>query len=371
MPKSTGPKCADLADADHATSSLVQALTSRYQRVDPGLWLAGVPDPTRATFNKTCAGHDHGRSWKHFWLSRRVFRRPRSRIATACLAIAMVTVSVGVAFAASNIVDLGKPTNTLSTNAYFPIDRFHRTAIQTAVNGRARVYYFGDLLAQPDAAEVWPLVKALGQFGSFHGVRPAPQICTMDPGDPKNHVAPSSAPVCLIATYDLSHAQIQSRYLSLVFHSMANQADQCTVTTISSADWSIFVRYAHARPIQERQFCREWNHPSAQHYTQSLTPLVIVGSYVQTASQIISAGDFTGLLPPAPGSNSTGDESGLPFDKIRSDLAAGRNPPDDSLVQDVNGEANIITALICHADGRRPSRVCGRSVIKQLLSYVK
>jgi hypothetical protein len=27
-------------------------------------------------------------------------------------------------------------------------------------------------------------------------------------------------------------------------------------------------------------------------------------------------------------------------------------------VQDVNAEANIITALICHADGSRPGKAC-------------
>jgi hypothetical protein len=40
-------------------------------------------------------------------------------------------------------------------------------------------------------------------------------------------------------------------------------------------------------------------------------------------------------------------------------------------VEDVNAEANIITAFVCHADGHKPVSVCSRPVVKRILKYVK
>lgn len=40
-------------------------------------------------------------------------------------------------------------------------------------------------------------------------------------------------------------------------------------------------------------------------------------------------------------------------------------------VYDINIESNVTTALICHVDGKRPSAVCGRSVIRGLMRHVQ
>ncbi len=62
----------------------------------------------------------------------------------------------------------------------------------------------------------------------------------------------------------------------------------------------------------------------------------------------------------------------LSFDTDRRALVTGKEPFTSShLVPDVNGEANIITALICHATRNRPVSVCHRTTIKQILKYVK
>jgi hypothetical protein len=61
----------------------------------------------------------------------------------------------------------------------------------------------------------------------------------------------------------------------------------------------------------------------------------------------------------------------MPFDTVRQALATGKDPQGSLLVEHVNAEANVLTALICHADGKRPGSVCNRSVIKRVLKYVK
>lgn len=93
---------------------------------------------------------------------------------------------------------------------------------------------------------------------------------------------------------------------------------------------------------------------------------MVIGSYAQTASQVIISGDFEapsgplGVLGPP-----------LPCDTIQSALVTGKDPPLTKLVEDVNAEANIMVALICHADGRKPAKVCDRPAIRQILAHMK
>jgi hypothetical protein len=49
----------------------------------------------------------------------------------------------------------------------------------------------------------------------------------------------------------------------------------------------------------------------------------------------------------------------------------GKDPAGTNVVEDVNAEANIITALICHADGERSSNVCKRPTVEAILKHVK
>jgi hypothetical protein len=62
----------------------------------------------------------------------------------------------------------------------------------------------------------------------------------------------------------------------------------------------------------------------------------------------------------------------LSFDAIQKALQTEKDPPYVSrLGENVNGEANVITALICHADGKRPGSVCTRPVVKSILKSVR
>jgi hypothetical protein len=62
----------------------------------------------------------------------------------------------------------------------------------------------------------------------------------------------------------------------------------------------------------------------------------------------------------------------MTFAQVQSALISGKEPWSNStLVADVNAEANAITALICHADGKKPASVCSRPAIKVILKHVK
>src|SRR5205807_4355 len=73
-------------------------------------------------------------------------------------------------------------------------------------------------------------------------------------------------------------------------------------------------------------------------------PLITVGGYMQTASQILSASDFALpiVLTPPPGVMSGFEfDQGLPFDTVRQALATSHDPPGVRyLVEHVNAEAN-------------------------------
>jgi hypothetical protein len=63
----------------------------------------------------------------------------------------------------------------------------------------------------------------------------------------------------------------------------------------------------------------------------------------------------------------------LSFSTVLRSLQRGRavGKAPQSLIQDYNAEANVITALICYADHLQPKAVCGRSTIRTILKHVK
>jgi hypothetical protein len=52
-------------------------------------------------------------------------------------------------------------------------------------------------------------------------------------------------------------------------------------------------------------------------------------------------------------------------------LVTGRDAPNSRTVADINAEANIITALICHGDGMQPAKNCDRAVVKTILKHLR
>ena len=110
-------------------------------------------------------------------------------------------------------------------------------------------------------------------------------------------------------------------------------------------------------------------------------PLVMIGGYAQTCPTVPATSyDFKipGTPPtPCPTAYCSGPNSGFgvnaSFPEVQESLLAGKATAGlpQSLITDVNAETNILIALICHADGKKPGSVCNRSVIKKLLKHVK
>jgi hypothetical protein len=292
-------------------------------------------------------------------------RGPRGYVVAALLFL----LSAGVVVAATSILDLGKTTDTQSTNPYLPLGGFHRIG---ALHGssRAQITYFGS--GDPSSrAEQWPLVKALQQFGSLVNVRVARQRCFgRQFGDPKLQR-------CELPSFDLSGARLLSPYVTLRYVSLWDHAYHCTMAGVSQADWSRFVRYAKPTPRDRAAFC---GFLKTHHGAIVQDPVFFIGNYEQTGLELVNIGDFQWIIVPTPAPRTTpipgteaaeGIPSGLPFRAIQRALISGKDPQLTRVVEDVNAETNIITALICHTDRGRPATLCRRTVIGHILARVK
>jgi len=275
-----------------------------------------------------------------------------------CFILIVLTLNATDALAASGVVSLGKPTETQSTAVGFPVSGFHRGGKPLNRSGLPELLFIGTQADVASAAERWPLVKALNQFGTLSGVQPS----TSDPG----------FPFPLVPTFDLSHARYHSRYL-VVDHVDLLDRDNHPFQHLSAAGRSLYNHYSRAA---KTQFLQDPDHAKATIFsgpdTTRQLPLIAIGGYLQTVSQVMIPGDFAQTVALQPG-NATSATKVVPysFDVVQAALIRSQDPTQSHLVEDVNAEANIITALICRATGKRPTSVCNRSVIKAILRHVK
>jgi hypothetical protein len=277
-----------------------------------------------------------------------------------------------------SITDLGRPTN--DTVPRQPLGAFYRIGTKLRQGGKPELLFIGTQIDNRSAAERWPLVKALQQFGSFSGIRSMvtiPRMCRF--GNPAAGVnctfgSNSSAPPAAgmtggYPTFDWSHARFSSRYLTIVWKEIIDQKVKIH-HNLSPTELSLFNRYA--RQTQYPNWDTSVMHMAVDEFGYSYLqpsripkwfPLVLFDGYIETGSQIAIMGDLTPALSPFP----------LPFSVIQQSLQRGKpvGKASASLIHDYNAEANIITALICHADGKKPASVCGRRVIKRILRYVR
>jgi hypothetical protein len=292
---------------------------------------------------------------------------------------------------------LGKPVEVQSTLAAFPLSGFHRTSRPFTVGGRPALLFLGTNLAQVgsgvnavdgySAAERWPAVKALAQFGRFTGLRAAKQVCYPSPAIGKN--------VCTTPTFDWAHAGYSSKYLAFDHKDLLTASGK-RFQPMTGKERAFYYKYsrntktrfaasAHTH-IATSPFYRdapddilstvvEAAYPVTDSSTRRL-PLIAMGRYVETVPQVSSPGDFgVTVYANAPDPNThllASDSSHLSFSDAQNALIRGREPDRaSSLVVDVNAEANIITALICQADGGKPAKVCNRAVIRSISRHVR
>lgn len=277
-------------------------------------------------------------------------RRPRCVFAVV---LALVILAPSAALAAQGITDLGQPTGDVSPAAYFPLDGFHRSGATLTASDRPELLLISAQNDSTSAVERWPVVKALSQFGTFSHVSRSVTI-PMLLGSLDGTADP---------TFNLAHAAYRSRYVAFVHKDVLDLHDH-PYQKLSPQEQALYARYARAT--------KPWGSNDPDHFRATLAntnvptsrrlPLVAIGGYVQTVSQFLTKAEF----------NDQTNNHQLSFSVVQTALQADQEPFDGSTaVLDVNAEANIITALICHADKSQPQRVCGRAVIKKLLKYVR
>jgi hypothetical protein len=270
-----------------------------------------------------------------------------------------------------------------STNAYFPLSGFHRAKTSLSIHGKPELLFLGALGADYSTINVerWPLVKALDQFGALSDVSPLDRQCMTLHGGPANGTLH-----CTIPSYDLSRAKYSSRYVAFVSRDPIREARSGAqpFQHLSRVEQDLFNRYVLPPP------CSHHTSPGSptpypcgsqvsivyfavnNMNSQRALPLIAIGSYLQTVSQDMNQGDFVTMeaLTTRPNVYAA-SRQGMSFQTVQQALIQGKNPLTTHLVEDVNAEANIITALICHADGKLPSSVCGRPAIKSILTHVR
>lgn len=345
--------------------------------------LSGRPDGSRASNGPL----------QRFLAACSPLQRPRTRVGWILVLGLLLLLASGAAVAGSNILNLGKPMDIQSTAAYFPLSGFHRVNTNVEVHGKPDLLFIG---AQGPVyntinVERWPVVKALQQFGILSRVKAVERTCIT-----VNTRYVQGALGCSTPTFDLSQARYTSRYMRFSSKDIVRTSGLAPGTkvrlfqSLSPAETALFDRYARfkgqpycsgtssghiamhpcSKPID---YITSSLFPDSAHPTRTL-PLIAIGHYVQTVSQDLNPTDLAKTIGniPTPGQIVyQGVDQGMPFDTVRQALATGKDPQGSVLVEHVNAEANIITALICHADGKRPASVCDRPAIKAILKHVK
>lgn len=290
----------------------------------------------------------------------RISHRP---ICGFALVVVLAVVTADIVVASTSLANLGKPANILPANAYFPLGGFQKAVSALRPNSPHTVLWIGtaDGADASSATERWAVVKALDQFGTFYGLKAAPQRCTSVGG----------TPICDIATFDWIHARFASRFISFVHRDMLNYQgrDLNRLTPQENALFKHYVEIKACGPVplgkteHEKVVATATYHcPESMHRF----PLILIGHYAETVSADLSSTDLETFVA---GPNGTQQPTGVSFEAIHDSLLHGKDPSGGSVVEAVNREANIIAALICRQDGAKPRSVCSRSVIRSIASH--
>jgi hypothetical protein len=156
------------------------------------------------------------------------------------------------------------------------------------------------------AAERWALIKALGRFGTFK------QLASDKNG--------SSVP-----SFDLGNAQYSSYFVTFVNKELKD-VNGHALDRLSGTQSKIY-----------RAFDR-----------RGTLPLVVLDRYAMIGSDV-----------------SPDVLAGRTFKGVQSALISGKKT---SFSREVNAEANLLTAMVCRADGHQPSVFCDKAPIKRIAS---
>lgn len=280
-------------------------------------------------------------------------------------AILLILGTVSNTSASGNLTDLGKLTNSLPSPPARLQDGFARKGPVLTRARKPEVLFIGTQVSfdsGASAVERWALVKALDGFGRLTGVKAtSTQNCVLTTGN--IHQCSPHERYPGYPTFDLDHARYTSRYLVLVHKDLidGNLHVHSDFSTMESSLIQQYIRrYVVATSSRWDDFAWQESILPPEHHG---LPLISVGGYLRLDSGVALTGDLTPTISTTPLSFSVVQAS------LRRGKATGGAPY--GLVPDINAEANVLTALICHADGNRPSAICDRSVVRMVLKHLK
>lgn len=240
----------------------------------------------------------------------------------------------------------------------------------------------GTLADYSSAAERWPLVKALAQFGSFSRVKPAAQSCSHDvlSRPTATGISPEPPPFgrepCGPPTFGLLHGRYRSRYVAFAEKDLLDQDDHVYVKRLSPLERTLYSRYARVTAYSTETANIWGSVVGSMQTTTHRLPLLLIGDELQTGVQNAVSGDYAITFP-----YSRPLEVSVPFlsfDTARSALLHNAMPAStnglvyaSTLLSDVNEDANMMTAVICRVDGMQPKRVCDRPVVRRILRSLR
>lgn len=330
-----------LLDAEYRSTELPSSLST---------WVPAVP----ATGYQRSSGTGAPR--------RRRRLLPRVASVAGVVIACVIALAVSQSLATVNPANLGPPTD--AAPPYLPLGSFQRVGAPLYQGGKVELLFISSQADAYAAAERWPIVKALGQFGTFSGLRPTVSDRTRScPGVP---------------TYDFTHAVYRSRYITFIHRDLQGYDPRSRANSyqplqkLNAEESSLLRRYGGVGLSPEASSAPAGVSKLAYRLRFMSPPMELVGGYVLNgayaaygemvpASSAECGGGFQPQSPPEPA-----------FGQIQRALLAGyRNHADRPYVFDVDVETNVITALVCHADKGRPASVCHRRVITEIMRRIK
>lgn len=276
----------------------------------------------------------------------------------AALALAALPVQ-----AADAVTYLGKPTNDVPQ--FVPLGGFMHKGPKLRAYGLPQLLFIGTQEDARSATERWAVVKALDQFGILSGVTTETTVICDYRIYQDDCVSPRP-------TFNWAHARYRSRYLVFEHKDLLDRNNKL-FQKLTSVEMALFRRYAAASGISYEKTVLDtaFNRRPVGVSTIRHFPLISIGGYVQTGNDLLVPGDFINDTPSP--TCRTAACYALSFGQVKRAMVHNSLTPGTtrSLTPDINTEANVITALICQADGGRPKLVCGRKAIRRLTRHAR
>jgi len=257
------------------------------------------------------------------------------------VAAAIIVVFLTVhGYASGDLADLGKPTNDVP-GTYDSLANFQTVNPALHVTGKVPITLYDTLWDKYSAAGRWPIVKALGLFGTWSGLAKGASAQTATTGD-------LTDPAWTVPTINLTHAKLTSPYLTLRYRVMQKTVTGAH-TRLPAAENAVFNRTLRLPPWQTDQ--------------RVPLPAVLVGRYGMHGI-LVNPDDMTIVkIVQHPLTRRS-------FEEVQhiwqtDDVAT------NYWIAEGNTFVNIVAAYVCSQDGHKPASVCNRFAVKYISKRIK